>query len=334
MGALALAAALFRVADGAVADAADAAAPPRRHDLAAAEAHADAAETRGVRVAASAADTANTDLAVSSRALPSPPTSPSPKGRLDAESDVALRTARGLRRATARIVAAPDSPVAVARRLRAAALAGIARRARGAAARAVAAAAGANAAAAALVRLPPDVAGDDCGLREGRLCARLPLVRALPHRRPQRSGACGRRPTPRRGTVSPVRAARRRSALPDGRAVPGCALPLWRRRTWPALPRGRLSLRLRRRRTLPPACRVPCACPARRMWGRGFPRRPNLTVGVPRAPSASRPTRTRVRLWPCRHQTSTGLAPPRRRSRRLLPPPPLATPPPNEFIWR
>jgi len=167
VGALALAAALFCVADGAVAETADAAGPPRRLDPAAAEARADAAEARGVRVAASAAATANSDLALSSRALLSLPTSPSPKGRLNAKSGVVLRTARGLQRATARIVAAHYSPVAVARRLRAAALAGIAHRARGAAARAVAAGAGANAAAAALVRLPPDVASDDCGLGWG-----------------------------------------------------------------------------------------------------------------------------------------------------------------------
>ena len=122
-----------------------------------------------MRVAASAAATANTELSVSSPALPSPLILPSPKVRLDVESDVALRTARELRRATARIVPAHDSPVAVARRLRAAALAGIARRARGAAARAVAAAAGANAVAAALVRLPPDARSDDCGLGGGRL---------------------------------------------------------------------------------------------------------------------------------------------------------------------
>jgi len=167
VGALTLAAALFRIADGAVVEAADAAAPPRRLDPAATKARAGAAEARGVCVAASAAATANTDLAVSSLALPRPPTSPSPKGRLDAESGVALRTARGLRRATARIMAAHDAPVAVARRLRAAALAGIARHARGTTARAVAAAAGADAAAAALVRLPPDVGNDDCGLGEG-----------------------------------------------------------------------------------------------------------------------------------------------------------------------
>ena len=86
VGALALAAALFYIADGAVAEAADAAGPPRRLDPAAAEARADAAEARGVRVAASAAATANSDLALSSRALLSLPTSPSPKGRLNAKS--------------------------------------------------------------------------------------------------------------------------------------------------------------------------------------------------------------------------------------------------------
>jgi len=181
VGALTLAAALFRVADGAVAEAADAAASPLRLDPAAAEARADAAEARGVRVAASAAATANTDLAVSSPALPSPPTSPSPKGRLDAKSDVALRTARGLQRAAARIVAAHDAPVAVARRLRATALAGIARRARGAAARAVAAAAGADAAAAAMVRLPPDMGRDDFAVGGGAaLSAPAPGARAPP----------------------------------------------------------------------------------------------------------------------------------------------------------
>jgi len=114
VGASALAAALFRVADGAVAEAADAAGPPRRLDPAVAEARADAAEARGVRVAASAAATEITDLAVSSPVLPCPRTLPSPKGRIDAESDVALRTARRLQRATARIVAALDWPVAVA----------------------------------------------------------------------------------------------------------------------------------------------------------------------------------------------------------------------------
>jgi len=160
---LLLAAAMFRVADGALAEAADAAAAPLPLVPAAAETRADAAETRGERVAPSAAATADADLAVSSPALHRPPTSPSTTGLLAAESGVALATAPGLRRAAARIVAAHGAPVAVARRLRAPALAGIARRARGAAVRAVAAAAGADAAAAALVRLPPDVGSDSCG---------------------------------------------------------------------------------------------------------------------------------------------------------------------------
>jgi len=156
-------AAMFRVADGAVAEAADAAAPPRPLNPAAAETSADADEARGVRVAASAAVTADADLAVSPPALPSPSTSPTPMRPLDAESSVALSTARGFWRAAARIVAAHDAPVALARRLRAAALACIARRARGAAARAIAAAAGADAAAAELVHLPPDGGGNGCG---------------------------------------------------------------------------------------------------------------------------------------------------------------------------
>jgi len=163
VGALLLAVGMRRVADGAVAEAADAAAPQRPLDLSAAEASADADEARGVRVAASAAATADADLAVSSPALPRPSTSPTPIKLRDADSAVALSSARGLRRAAARIVAAHDVPVAVARRLQAAALAGIARRARVAAARAKAAAAGADAAAAALVHLPPDGGSDGCG---------------------------------------------------------------------------------------------------------------------------------------------------------------------------
>ena len=162
VGALSLAAAMFRVADGAVAEAADAAAPPRRLDPAAAAARADAAEARGVRVAASAAATADVDLAVSPPATPPPPTPMSPARGSDDAAAISLATARVLRQAAARFVAAHDAPVAVARRLRAAALEGVARRARGAAARAVAAAAGADAAAAALVGLPPDVGSDSC----------------------------------------------------------------------------------------------------------------------------------------------------------------------------
>jgi len=181
VGALSLAAALFRVADGAVADAADAAAPPRCLDPAAAAARADAAEARSVRVAASAAATADVDLAVSPPATPPSRTPVSPaRGSADAAA-TSLGTARVLRRAAARFVAAHDAPVAVARRLRAAALAGVARRARGAAARAVAAAAGADAAAAALVGLPPDVGSYSCGSGGvAILCAPAAGARAPP----------------------------------------------------------------------------------------------------------------------------------------------------------
>jgi len=198
VGALSLAVAMFRLADGAVAEAADAAAPPRRLAPAAAAARADVAEARGVRIAASAAATADADLAVSSPALPRPPPSPSSKGRLAAESEVALGTAQGLRRAAARIVASHSAPVAVARRLRAAALAGVARRARGAAARAVAAAAAADAAAAASVGLPPDAGRDICG------SVGVPLLLA--------PAAGARAPPPTPTAQRPVR-------LPDGSAL-------------------------------------------------------------------------------------------------------------------
>jgi len=156
VGALSLAAAFFRVARGAVAEAADAASTPRHLDPAAAAMCAEAAETRGVCIAAAAAATANIGLAPSGAARPRLQTQLAVPAQLAADVDGARRAEAELRRATSRIVAAQETPVAVARRMRAAALVGAARRARLPAARDAARAARADAAAAALVRLPPD----------------------------------------------------------------------------------------------------------------------------------------------------------------------------------
>jgi len=72
IGALSLAAAFFRVASGAWAEAADAASAPRHLNTAAMAASADVAETRGVRVTAAAAATAATGLSASGAAPPHP----------------------------------------------------------------------------------------------------------------------------------------------------------------------------------------------------------------------------------------------------------------------
>jgi len=163
VGALSLAAAFFRVASSAVAEAIDAASAPRHLNPAAMAAGADVAETRGVRVTAAAAGTAATGLSASG-AAPSHPQPPQPApARVLADVAGARLAEAASRRAAARMVAAYDTPLAVARRLRAAASAGASRGARRAAAGCAADAARADAAAAALVCLPPDP-----GQRTGR----------------------------------------------------------------------------------------------------------------------------------------------------------------------
>ena len=155
--ALSLAAAFSRAARVAVAEAADAASTPRHLDPAAADMCAESAETRGLCIAAAAAATINIGLATSGTVPPRLQTPLSVPAQLAAYVDGARRAEAELRRVTRRIVAAQETPVAVARRMRAAALVGAARRARLPAARDAARAARADAAAAALVRLPPDV---------------------------------------------------------------------------------------------------------------------------------------------------------------------------------
>jgi len=126
VGALSLAAAMFRVASGAVDEAANAASAPRRLNPAAEALRDDAAEGRGVQIAAAAAAAAAVGIATSGPSPPLPQPLLSASARLAADVAGARRAEALLRRAAARVVAAHETPVAVARRMRTEALAGAA----------------------------------------------------------------------------------------------------------------------------------------------------------------------------------------------------------------
>jgi len=336
VGALSLAAAFFRVASSAVAEAIDAASAPRHLNPAAMAAGADVAETRGVRVTAAAAATAATGLCASG-AAPSHPQPPQPApARVLADVAGARLAEAAARRAAARMVAAYDTPLAVARRLRAAASAGAARGARRVAAGWAADAARADAAAAALVCLPPDP-----GQRTGRFSvaagvytppagARAPPPTPASKRRVRpatnaasaalRAGVAGVGPV---GVSGRTRAAALRRAAPAVAGLPCHAAEAVRA----AAPAG--------------------VCDAAGVFGAprasvdfcilrgGVLRRSNLTVGVLRAPPAPYWTHpvVRRRLWR-RWRPRRRILTRCRLRRPLFLLPPLATPPLCEFIWR
>jgi len=335
VGALSLAAAMFRVASGAVDEAANAASAPRRLNPAAEALRDDAAEGRGVQIAAAAAAAAAVGIATSGPSPPLPQPLLSASARLAADVAGARRAEALLQRAAARVVAAHETPVAVVRRMRTEALAGAARRARRAAACAAACAGRADAAAAALVRLPPDEQQDTSnsaraedgfppapGARAptptpaAKRCVRAATVAASAALRARIAGGgpvgvSGRtRAATLRGTAVAVSCSFRPATEAGGAAAPAGV------------------------RDAAGASDAPHTSVDSCIWG-GLPRRLNLTIGVSRAPPAPcwKQWAMRLRLkhrWrPGRRLMTRGC-----RQRPLLLPPPLATSAPNEVFRR